>query len=530
MAVDAAARAVESQVDNAFRELSLMERDIANATFHVLLAAELHLDDHSEMNIQERAIDLDMLVNLLKYAIAWAREATGSKVASKSEFETLLIEARHLITAASNYMFFAVAYTYGSRDVIDLTLQGQHFRTARVPSAEARYEAYNMLLKPTLEKRVSADFIDEDRILPEVQRAAKRGVIPPSIPLIRRVLVQAFELLERASEPFYHLPLDWRFDGFTLREFRQVHNVIRGIVYVWRQIAPVMDQTGVPHATRFPYLVHRNELKSAVKDITALPSKTVERILEHLKYGALGINKPDPAIQPLIPFGNNSFILSSPLILGNAAERNLAVLLNALPTQRKIYADLTQHKESLMRQRIVSGVPDHILNWHGRLRSDLPTVDLVLADAAAGAVLLIELKWFIDPAEPREIDERSDELRKGIKQCKKLMTAVTDDPTLISVIVPFKIVEVASAVVSANWIGLGNIQDETIPIINEEHLIAKIRAANGLVGVLHWLSSRDYLPREGVHYKIEFFQLKHAGYMLDWYGLQAVEAEVYLPL
>jgi hypothetical protein len=324
--------------------------------FHVLLASELQLD-RFDAEAQERAIRLDTLVNVLKYVIAWVATADGSKPASEDNFEDVRQEADQLIIAASDYLLFTVAYTYGSRDVIDLSLHDRHLRSARVPTDEARYEAYNMLLKPTLDERSSAGVVADDRVLVEVERAARRRVIPPSIPLVRRGLAAAVELLQGASEPFYRLPPEWRFDGFTLAEFRLVHDTIRAIVYIWRQIAPVMDRTQVPYAARFPYAVGRHDLKAAVKDVTGLSTNTIARVLEHLTYGALGITKPDPAVQPLLILGSGSYILSTPLILGTAAERNLSVLLNALPNQRKIYADLTQDKEALMRARMFKNLP-----------------------------------------------------------------------------------------------------------------------------------------------------------------------------
>lgn len=529
MSVDASARAVESQIDTAFVEQPLLRRDHTNALFHVLLEIELQLD-HIGDAAQERAIKLDTLVNVLKYAVAWVATADGSRRTSEDDFDDARREAARLVAAASHYLWFEVAYTYGSRDVIDLTLHEHHFRTTRVLVDETRYEAYSMLLKPTLEERASANVAAGERVFVEVKRAAQRGVIPPSIPLVRRVLAAAFELLHRASEPFYRLPLDWHFDGFKLGEFRLVHDAIRAIVYVWQQVSPIMDLTGVPHATRFPYVVNAHDLSMAVKDITALPTKTVARVLEHLTYGALGIMRPDPAVQPLVVLGSGSYLLSTPLILGTAAERNLSVLLNALPNQRKIYADLTQDKEAMMRNRIVHRLPARLLIWHGRIHSDLPRVDLVVADPVAHALLLIELKWFIDPAEPREIDERSEELAKGIQQCKRLMTAIAHAPSLLHAIGSFEVREVAAVVVSANWIGLGNIQDEAIPIVNEDHLVAKVLAADGLAGIVSWLHSRDYLPREGTHFRTRWFEAQHGGYTLEWYGLEPIEREAYLPL
>ena len=53
----------------------------------------------------------------------------------------------------------------------------------------------------------------------------------------------------------------------------------------------------------------------------------------------------------------------------------------------------------------------------------LPDVDLAIISDSEKMCLLLELKWFIDPAEAREIIEKSEEIEKGISQVLQLKQA-----------------------------------------------------------------------------------------------------------
>ena len=58
-------------------------------------------------------------------------------------------------------------------------------------------------------------------------------------------------------------------------------------------------------------------------------------------------------------------------------------------------------------------------------------------------------------------------------------------------------------VVSENWIGYADVQSPEVPVIQSDHLIAKLRTAQNLESAIEWLKARKYLPKEGVHFKVD---------------------------
>lgn len=475
MAVHPAARVAEREIDAAYESSPLLARTYPDAMFHTLLVAEALLGRGGKtLGRQDRAITVDMLINTLKFALGWIRAKAAPPERRPSDIVEAVSQAEELMAIAETYLAFATAYTYGSRDIVDLNLDGRELRVTSTLTDETRYEAYNLLLKPTLETQRGVSDVDQNELTLAVRRALARGVVHAALPTLRPVMGAAYRFFSALSAPFYSLPESWRFGDFSLSGFRKVNDALRAVVYVWQRIVEHAGSEEFPYAAFFPFLILRTELIAAIKDVTMLPRREVVRLIELLTYGSCGIDNPDPALQPLIELSPGTLILSTPLVIGTAAERNFTALLNRLTPERQVYVSLTRQKEELMRARIIRRLPPFLQSWHGHLRGQNHPleVDLALIDVASETILFLELKWFIDPAEPRELDERSEELEKGVAQCKRLSDAVRADPKLVTLVTNYTIVHVSAAVVSANWIGLANVQDGEVPIINEEHLRA----------------------------------------------------------
>jgi hypothetical protein len=60
-------------------------------------------------------------------------------------------------------------------------------------------------------------------------------------------------------------------------------------------------------------------------------------------------------------------------------------------------------------------------------------IDLAVLDDDAKAGLILEIKWFNEPSEIREVIEKTEEIRKGIKQLGSLKERIeAGDPTVLA--------------------------------------------------------------------------------------------------
>jgi hypothetical protein len=531
--VDDKAHAAEAEIDDAYRRQPLLSYGYEEAIRATFIAANALLQQARSGDIDTYAAAVDTVLNALKYAVRWIWDArtlprhiqpVGDPVQHAKPFLFLAVE----------YVGMVTAYLHARDDLIDLTGWDGILRISGALLQQQQYEAYNELVKTSIRDThfdLESAIASDEEVMVAVTRAGMRSVPIDRVPVDPDVLSVSYAAVARHDSKFHMLPADWRFGEFSLEAFRAVHGVLRGIVYTWARLAPLKAREPwfVRHAAHQPFSVTRAELLAAAKLVANISKAEGRAVIDLLEYAGSGITNPDPALQPLVPTPDGRYLLSEPLVMDTAAERNLAVLLNRAPSQKAVYSRLANRKEKEMRNRICHRLGTRFRFWHGHLDGhDVTNVDLAVVDDSDQSLLLLELKWFIDPAEVRELRDRSKELSKGIDQCKTLLSLARDSRVTLNRIGNGRFQNVAAAVVSANWIGFGNIQDPEIPIINEEHLVHKLQRADTLSEVITWLRRRDYLPVLHRDYAAVERPTKVANWVLDWYRIELADAHNFI--
>jgi hypothetical protein len=269
------------------------------------------------------------------------------------------------------------------------------------------------------------------------------------------------------------------------------------------------------------YVVPKEELTSRLRRYTGVDSATMKQILDLLTFGSSNIRYHDIAIQPLIDLRNGNYALSPFVWTGVNPERNFCTLVNQIPEHRRTYSGLVNEKESLLRNEVQEFLaPLELETRSGGL--DGTDLDIAIVDRTDRCCRCLELKWFIEPAEIREIEEKAQELRKGITQAKKLRALYErknqrfiHDVLGISPDYAF-----LAAVASQNWIGHAEAQDDEVPIIKVWHLLYKIRECGSLRGAMVWLSTRRDLPVEGKDFEVQPMESNCGEWTCQWYGIK----------
>jgi hypothetical protein len=533
MAVDEAALRAEQFIDAAVAAHPLLTRPYPEAIFHAIAAAELiGVGGVNVGSKQDTAISLNVLVNVLRFAVDWIARGTAKGDDNFAQSLPVLLQGEDLVLKARQYENIFSAYAFARRNVIELSAAENRLIPTHQLTDDARYEAYNLLLKPSIEPETSPNQPD-DATTKEVKKCFSRGIVMGAIPSARNVLAPATHRMSLASLFAYSLPPSWSFGDFTLAQFHAINDVLRGLIYAWRMASQMAASMDSSYKAFLPLAIRRKEVLAAIRDLTALPKATVSSVLRLLEYGSSGINAPDPALQPLLPFTDTTYLLSTALVVGSSPERNLITLLNMIPATRALYDTLKNEKEALMRERIIGRTRKPLTHWFGRVpgKPQLGDVDLALVDEAHRTLLLLELKWFIDPAEIREVLQRTEDLAKGVRQSKSRLREARENPSTFAFLfggdVPLR---VDAAVISANWIGMADAQDPEIAVINEEHFSRKLESSRDLASLGVWLASRAYLPQRDVHFRVREVDVEFFGWQMPWYGLEALEKGAFLPL
>ena len=529
-------RLVEREIDAAYLSNPLVSIPRANALYNLLTVADdsvfLPLSTTRFTPHQVSAL-VDSTINEIRYPVGWLFQASRSVGRIEYVRNPTLVSAAHdLLLLAAAYEDIAGVFTLASAGLIDLSLEGMDIRTKHRLRDDVRYEVYHRLVG---RRRDNETPLSLSEIMPDLARRVKvRGGRFDFEPDSRLLGIARRMIGERLDRRF-SLPAEWTFTRYSLGEFRRAWKAIYALTFLQFAARNAAMLRGCGSMGVLDTLLIRTplELSTAIVRMTQLQPSVVAAVLEDLTYGARGLRNPDPALQPLIPIDDHSVAIVPQIFLHLNPERNLTVLLNRIPEERAVYTRLTTEKEKLLRERLMRTAAEQALRtFVGNLpgRKDLPDIDLALISDDESVVLLLELKWFVEPADPRELVEKDEEIAKGLDQAESLLTAVRADSAYRKHLGLPETARVEAAVVSENSIGHTAPIGRVVPVIQAGHLEARLASGRTLASTVDWLNSRAYLPREGEDFEIVPTHARVAGYHLEWYAYRPLTTEEYLPI
>ena len=526
--VSAELRSIESEIDGYYKRNHLVELPFATAAWHLMVAWEDAMDPAHVGRVvispwSSSSARTDQLVFSMQYPFRWLWESCEPGGRIPQVCDRRAYEAGHqLLRLGDAYTAFAAAFTHASRGTVELELQGSRISATRPAGYDTRYEAYDLRERtPEPAERVRLDLLIEEvaKSFRERGDAFTYDLSPGSVRL-------AAEIIAPLVSRKFTLPDDWEFEGYSVSDFREAWTRLEAIAYLHnaaRLIAVSRGIGGKMHAGSV-IAATREELVKRVGRYSGVDETALGCLLEDLTYGGRAIRQPDPAIQPLIKLNNEQYGIMPWLLMASSSERNLTVLLNRLPAQRKRYLKLASSKEEFMRERIKESLQSlGIRFFQGNIPGEdgLPDIDLAVIGDSERVCLILELKWFINPAEVRELDEKAEEVRKGISQLVLLRRAIAQHDTSARRVLGIdSTYKVSFAVVSANSIGHHTVQHSEVPVVRESHLTSKLRSTKRLSDVSTWLSMRSFLPTEGADYRVVERTATIGQWSLDWYGIE----------
>ena len=530
-------RKIEIEIDNFHKSNPLMKLPFANAAWSFMAFGEdmMLRDIVDSSTFPDRAMIVDNFVFDLKEPMNWLyRGCQGGGIAPFAYNDRWHKASRDLFNLGRKYTDFVTAYTFASSNLVELELKGSTIQPKNDLCYGVEYEAYNRLIKTESSQQalslVNFDNSPNDAILRvlKINGDRFRYKLNP-----RMVSDMISAIIRPTQDVMFSLPGNWEFSRYTLKDFRAVFEVIAalaGIHLTARKFASDQGCVRLGYPDSIYVLAYEDLLRRTVR-YSKLSEAKVQSIFDDLTYGNKGIRQPDPALQPLIKLNSNDYAIMPNLWICSAAERNLTILLNRLPSEKEIYRELVTNKESLMRKSIISDLSDKDFRFVSGGVANLPDVDLAIVSDSEKVCLLLELKWFIHPAEAREIIEKSEEVKKGISQIQKFKQAYADNnQQLLEKLNIDSNYKLEGVVVSENWIGNGNVQSPDVPVIRSNHLIAKLKTTDSLRSTMEWLKDRKYLPKEGEHFKVHSTTSTIGKWRVKWYSIQLLNRDVFFPL
>ncbi len=515
---------IEAQIDDAFSQNALSTLPFAQSVWTLLSVVE----DHHAKNMvfkplaaDQAAIFVDVLLNALTYPlrVCYQRGARGPFRFKRELVDEHYELANKWLESAEDYVHFCSIFPLYHAGEIGLRVNGKELIPTDWSSSDLSYEVYDRFVGKRELRSESA--IDVDLVAKEIRTYTQVIGGTYSVNFTRR-LMSALELaLGTTLGGRYDLPENWQFSRFSLVQFRHIFSSLQMMAHAWfiaRQIAVYDGAPAIAFASAV-WTPKKDVLVATLARHTGIEKSVVMDVLRYLTFGQVGIRNPDIAIQPIVDLTNGQYAISPFVVTNVYAERNLSVLLNQIPHERNVYLQLVHEKEKEVRLTTIESLAGLGLDFrHGQLEDT--DIDLAIIDHKTKKCLCVEIKWFIEPAEIREVLARSKELAKGVTQARKIAAAFHDnDVRLMALLGIDQSYEFVTMVGSVNFIGGHRVQHPEVPITKVWHLASEIRKRGGLAEVLQWLRRREYLPRKGRDYKITEVAIQSGEWRSRWYGI-----------
>ena len=516
---------VEREIDEAFAESELIKLGYSQAVWTLLSVVEDHhfkIRVYNPIEENQQDIYIDGLLNALTYPLQVCHKnfpdhkAKINRTLIDSDYET----ANKWIDKAEDYTHFCSIFPLFHNGEIELKISGKNIIPTDWTEYDLSYEVYDRFIKKRHSEAEEPSDPNSVAMSVRSQTSVKKGSF--KLNFSPRLVKELKDHLHKTHQLRFSLPDSWEFQYFSIQEFKEVFTTIQSMSYGWFIARQFACAEGIP-ALGFKdalWTPAKTELIARLRRYTGIAQEKIEKIVEYLTFGEAGVRNPDIAIQPIIDLRNGELAISIFVLLNVNCERNLCVLLNQIKEERKIYSGLVKDKEDKLRDEIIDKIKSAGYEIrHGEL--DDTDVDLAIIDRELKKCIAIELKWFIEPAEIREVIQRSKEVKKGVEQAKKIteLWRKSDKRLINDILAVNESFDFLAVVAPVTSIGNPSSQDINIPVIKTWHLIDEILNIGDLGKVMEWLKNRDYLPKKDVDFKIEQVGIKSGDWSSIWYGI-----------
>ncbi len=531
-------RKIEKEIDSYYKSNPLLKLPFATAASYLLRSAEEYiLEEQIEgiAGIQDlHALGSDFIIEL-EHSVFWLHRDCEHDGEIPFAYDPDIHKAsKDLFKLGRKYDLIVFAYTCASEGILELELQGSTIQPTGDFFASIEYEVYNILVDAHEPEEAQSDLNRDDFPATAILNSVKVQGDRFRYELNPKMVADMKTYLEPLFDKMFLLPSEWKFSRYTLGDFRKAFEAICAIARIhWtaRQLAGTM---GCEHKGYLDsiYVLTYGQLIRCVARCSDMSPIKVKSVLDDLTYGGSGIERPIPALQPLIKLNSKHYAIVPNIWICSSAERNFTALLNRMQNQnQKIYAEFTNQKEDLMKERFTTGLCDKDFKFIPGNITNLTDVDLAIVNHSEKACLLLELKWFIAPTTAHERINKSKEIKKGVSQILKLKQAFAENhkPLLEKLNIDSSY-NFEGAVVSENWIGYGNVQNPEVPVIRTNHLIEKLKTTDSLHTTMEWLKDREYLPKEGEHFTVHRPTTTIGNWQVKWFGIQPLIQNAFFPL
>jgi hypothetical protein len=275
--------------------------------------------------------------------------------------------------------------------------------------------------------------------------------------------------------------------------------------------------------------VKRGQLVQEIKRVSKAPLDRIVKFVHGLTHGK-GTRTPDPALQPLIPFGEDELLVPCMHVLSSKGGRNL-LSLHARVDEKSFNSQSTAFEEAMLEE-VASLASGRFPFVRTQLQFD-PTgeIDLVIVEEKSATILIGELRWMIAPGDARETVNRIKVCREKVRQVEKKAKRINENTVKFLRHLRWKgyssgTWEVVGLVITENFVVRSSNTD--IPVFPLAVLRAGLDAGMDVRQLYLWAKSERWLPKEGRHFDVIPTEVRFKKHALRQHGVTKLRSLEYV--
>lgn len=246
--------------------------------------------------------------------------------------------------------------------------------------------------------------------------------------------------------------------------------------------------------------------------MTSLSRPSIGSFVSFLTYGT-NTSTPDPALQPFVPLGSKRLGIPCIHFLSSNHVRNLLAL------HARVQKDSFDASSKLFEQQMIRGLAARLEGrWPTRanikpLGHRHEELDMLVCDVHSWTLLVCEMRWMLQPGEPREVQQKKVACREKVAQLERKVAWVRDNLDAL-LVKAFGIStppnppgrwQIEGAVVIETFAGTLS-PNPSFPVIPSDIFELGMLKAPTLAQFAAWAKSLAWLPMENTDFEVSSYE------------------------
>jgi hypothetical protein len=318
------------------------------------------------------------------------------------------------------------------------------------------------------------------------------------------------------------VPMETALREMTLDSVVRAYSMICAAARLHKWVTILSKPEGLDKSVNWPSLWRTEEDWKKMFSLFC-PEKQVEALIDLFRFDP-SRSDSDITLTPLVELGQGYLAISPTAVLRSNFFRNvLALLIRRFPT---VYSTFTSGREKvlsasarkILRKNWLGG-GIFLPKWNGQ---QLPDIDLLLGQKEQGPIVVCEVKRQLSGSSTREVINRDEYLRKGLKQLEAIREFLASDPRFLQsrqlLDRPARLSDFVFILLCKGHLGSETVQSKGILKCDYDVFIQTVRS-QGVDAALRLAREHAYLPRLGTDFTMEPIAVRFGRWRLKWWML-----------